>query len=101
VRDLWWMALVREVVGVRAGCWSLSASDGRGLVILSVYARFVSAGSVLSMGGQFTSGRAKKRKTSTAPPYMAKNHCVLLHPNLSASAPPIIGANNGPHSGPR
>jgi len=36
VRDLWWMALVREVVDVRAGCWSLSASEGRGLVILSV-----------------------------------------------------------------
>ncbi len=30
------MALVREVVDVRAGCWSLSASEGRGLVILSV-----------------------------------------------------------------
>ncbi len=99
MRDLRWIVLVREVVSVRAGR-SPSASASNGLVVFSVLGRFVRADSMGSMGGNFTSGRAKKRKTSTAPPYIARNHCVLLHPNFSARAPPIIGAKRGPHKGP-
>ena len=47
------------------------------------------------------SGTKRTISITILAPYIVRNHCVDLHPNLCPREPPMMGENNGPSKGPR
>lgn len=78
----------------------MRVNGGRLLPLSSLY-----DGKAVSVTSGFlglkVSGRQKQRMSQSRPPYIARNHIVLLQPRFWHNTPPIIGASKGPISGPR
>lgn len=87
---VFWTVEARVEVRTRSGRMVFSRSDGED-----------EGGAARGVLRAKVSGRAKMMNISVAPPYMTRNHCVLRHPSPEPRAPPMMGANKGPHRGPR